>query len=253
MGFLESLGKFMAGLFPSQQKNWEENLTMEQIEDMERQGCDMTEYRKKYEERKAAEEAREQEIRQKSLDVLDMDKLQPYLAKPRDPESEFVKDMIELNRIGSKNAKKVPEGDLIYASLVQAHWALLEPGEANDRNMYAAVFCFAMDEKHMHDVEWLRDLAKKISAMKNSDNVPADNAKFIETLRDDQSMFCFKLGESLAGDADAWCTTRGFDGRKMLPLGYMPATRILPMMLTEKPEHDHSGPMHFIPLKYYTK
>jgi len=250
MGFMESLGRLMAGMFKSQQNSWEENLTLEQIEDMEKQGCDMTEYRKRFAEREAAEEARLAEIKQNSLNALDMGKLEPYFATPRDPESDFVKDVISFNKLSSKKGKALADAPIIYGSVVQAHYALYEPGEDES---YAAVFCFAMDEKHMHDEAWLRELAGKISDMKEGGDVPADNAKFIKTIRDDQSMFCFKLGESLCGDADAWCATWTISNRKKLPLGYLPVTKILPIVITEYPEVNQFAAFEFVPLQYYTK
>lgn len=252
MGFLESLGRFMSGLFPSQQNKWEENLTLEQIEDLERQGCDMTEYRQRFEEREAARKAHLAEIRQKSLDALDMERLTPYLnAVPRDLESEFVKDAVAFNHLPSKKIKRLADAPIVYASVVQAHYALYEPG-AVDEQGYGVVFCFALDEKHKYDTVWLRELAGKISEMKESSSVPSDCAKFIKTLRDDQSIFCFKLGESLCGDADAWCATHPVYFPSRLPLGYLPATKILPMLLIEKPEVNQPIELRPIPFKYYT-
>jgi Rod binding domain-containing protein len=49
MGFAELLGKTMSKLFAPQTQaatqQWAENLTLEQIEEYERQGLDMSEYR----------------------------------------------------------------------------------------------------------------------------------------------------------------------------------------------------------------
>lgn len=51
MGLLESIGKVMSKLFSSQMKGWEDKVTLGQIEEMERQGCDVAELKAKYYEK----------------------------------------------------------------------------------------------------------------------------------------------------------------------------------------------------------
>lgn len=250
MGFLESLGQIMSKLFSSQIKaatqDWVENMTLEDIENMEKQGCDMTEYRKRYEEHKAKVKA-EYERR---LALLDYSKLKPYMDTPRDPESDFIKDTIAIGKFFSKEKAKLPDAKIIYGAVVQAHSALWESRKGGS---VAAVFVFAMDDKHMYDQEWLLDIASKISELKQSNDVPKDNEKFIKTLRDDQSMFCFKLGESLCGDADAWCGTYVINKQEALPDSCLPVTRILPLLIREYPKFDYLASFELIPAKYYTK
>lgn len=250
MGFLESLGQIMSKLFASQTRaatqQWVENMTLEDIEEMERQGCDMTEYRQRYEEHQAKLKA----DYERRLAMLDYPKLEQYMNTPRDPESDFVKDTIALGKLSSKDRAKMLDAKIIYGAVVQAHSALWEPRSGGG---VAAVFVFAMDDEHMYNEKWLLNVANKIGEMKESNNVPKDNEKFIKTLRDSQSMFCFKLGESLSGGADAWCGTFAIDKQEALPDSCMPVTHILPLMMLEYPEYNYLARFELIPSKYYTK
>ena len=248
MGIMDSLGKAMSKLLSSQaqmgEAKWLETMTMEEIEDMEAKGCDMTEYRAKYAER---EEKKAAEIKRR-LDAIDYSLLDPYRNTPRDMESVFVKDVISLNNIWSFNKEALADARIVYGAVVQAHHGLWTPG---DYGHMAAVFVFALDEKHIYDVEWLLETAEKISEMKISANVPDDNMKFIAKLRDDKSMFGFKLGASLCGDADAWCTTYAFKEQAVLPDTYLPQNNILPFLLMKTPEY--LADLQLIPVKYYNK
>jgi len=250
MGFLESLGQVMSKLFASQTRaatqQWVENMTLADIEEMERQGCDMTEYRQRYEEHQAKVKA----TYERRLALLDYPKLKQYMDTPRDPESEFVKDTIALGKLSSKDGQKMLEAKIVYGAVVQAHHLLYE---TRTGGQVAAVFVFAMDEKHIYDQEWLNDIAGKISELKESTSVPKDNEAFIKRLRDDQSMFCMKLGESLVGDADAYCATMAINKQEAMPDSCLPVTRILPLMLLEYPKPKYMAQLEMIPSKYYTK
>lgn len=248
MGFFDFLGKLMSGAASnsSTMKNWEENMTLEEIEDLERQGCDMTEYRKKYEAREAAKAAR----RNRNLEMMDFDKLNIYKATPRALDSEFVKEVAALGKLSKKREAKLVDAKIVYGAVVQAHSDLWEPGTGGPM---AAVFVFALDDAHMYDQEWLRKTAENISKMKESVDIPKDSREFIETLRDDQSIFCFKLGESLSEGADAWCVTYAIDKQVNLPDRCLPACRILPLMLLDYPEYNQVADIELIPAKYFTK
>ena len=251
MGIMDAIGKAMSSLLSSQAKAgeaaWVERITMEEIEEMEAKGCDMSEYRVKYEEREARKAA---EIKRR-LEAIDYSLLDNYRSTPRDLESDFVKDVASFSDGFFFNKENLADATIVYGAVVQAHFGLWEPGEYGSM---AAVFVFAMDEKHIYDVDWLLNTAEKISEMKNSSNVPEDCKKFIATLRDDKSIFCFKLGESLSGDADAWCCTYAFKDQTKLPDTYLPQNKILPFILMKKP-HDKTWEVDIalIPAKYYNK
>ena len=247
MGFMDSLGKAMSKLLSSQaaagEAAWVERITMEEIEDMEAKGCDMTEYRAKYAER---EERKAAEIKRR-MEAIDYSLLDPYRNTPRDIDSAFVKDVISLNSSYLTKKQKYADAKIVYGAVVQAHHGLWTPG---DYGHMAAVFVFALDE-HVYDVEWLLDVAEKISEMKESSNVPEDNREFITTLRDDQSVFGYKVGASICGDAYAWCTTYAFMEQKVLPDTYLPQNKIVPFLLMKTPEY--LADLEIIPAKYYNK
>ena len=85
---------------------------------------------------------------------------------------------------------------------MQANTALWMPG---NNDYYPAVFVFALDQKHIHDTEWLKQIAEEINVLQDADQIPGDCRKLIQTLRDDTSEFCFRIGKSVCGDANAWC------------------------------------------------
>lgn len=91
----------------------------------------------------------------------------------------------------------------------------------------------------------------KIMEMKVSPVVPADCQQFIHILRDDQSDFCFPLGTSLAGGADAWCVTYKFDKQTILPGSRLPEDGIVPFLLEAKPKKQIPIQLAAIPGKYY--
>ena len=93
--------------------------------------------------------------------------------------------------------------------------------------------------------------AEKIMEMKVSPVVPADCQQFIHILRDDQSDFCFPLGTSLAGGADAWCVTYKFDKQTILPGSRLPEDGIVPFLLEAKPKKQIPIQLAAIPGKYY--
>ncbi|NDW19737.1 hypothetical protein D0T53_12565 [Dysgonomonas sp. 216] len=231
-------------------KNWEDNVTLEQIEEMEKQGCDVAELRKKFEDKVAAKEAHERKLIEDSLNILDFNKLASNFATPRDVDGEFMKDVVAYTKAKPKRIEQLAGASVIYGAVVQAHYSLYEPG---NNDMAAMVIVFATDEKHIHDIEWLNATARKISEMKESGDVPRDCVKFITTLRDDRSMFCFKLGESLSGYADAWCATHTISKPGDLPLGYLPANGIVPFLLVGEPEENQFPDIELIPSRQYTK
>jgi hypothetical protein len=250
MGFLESLGKTMAKILTPQgqaaaEQEWAENLTIEQIEEYERQGLDMSPYRKMREEKAAAQ----QKLIDDSINAMDLGKLDKY-KKARSAEDAFVTDVARFNSISDKRKAELELAPLVYGRVVQAHHGLYDPNENTDHA--GIVFVFALDDAHRYDEAWLAKTAERISEMKEGGTVPPDCRKFIETLRDDRSYFCVKLGDSLNEGADAWCATYWLREQKQLPLGYIPHCRIIPFLLSTLPTHNNVE-IELIPPAYYTK
>ena len=179
-----------------------------------------------------------------------LDRLKPYLQTPRDMETPFFRAVAGNAPWLFKDRwkKKYTESPVIYAAVVQANSALWRPG---DNDYYPAVFVFALDKKHIHDVEWLSQMAEKISELSDSPTVPDDCRKLINTLHDSQSEFCFRIGKSVSGDADAWCATYKFDKQSALPRKALPSDGIVPFLLKANPVENQFVDFKLIPSELY--
>ena len=72
----------------------------------------------------------------------------------------------------------------------------------------------------------------------------------IATLRDSQSIFCFKVGGSIAEGADAWCFTQNIDPTQ-LPHKCLSQEGIVPLLLTGTVKENYSPSLKQIPAKYF--
>ena len=233
---------------------WEAAMTEEEIAEMEKKGYDMSSVRGMQAEnaaQEAADEAAFAEQRQATAVPTDLNKLTPYRSVPRSTESGFFQEVAGKAPLFGKDKwrEKLANAPLIYGAVVQANRDLWLPG--TDEYL-PAVFVFALDSSHIHDVAWLTATAEAISEMKVSDAVPADCREFIDILRDDQSEFCFPLGASLAGGADAWCVTFKFDKQTILPGNRLPEDGIVPFLLEAQPKKQMPIQLSPIPGKYYS-
>lgn len=193
-------------------------------------------------EQKNIKEARESR-------VYNLEKLDPYKQVPRD-DSQFVTDVAGKAPLFGKAKWKTTflNAPIIYGKVVQANSDLWDPGTGKD---LPAVIVFALDDQHIYNIEWLTEIADKIKQLKNSNDIPKDCSKFIKTLRDDQSYFCFKVGASVAGDANAWCGTFSLPDQSLLPNSALPGNGIVPFLLTEDPKENRFLQLKMIPGKYY--
>jgi hypothetical protein len=177
-------------------------------------------------------------------------RLDPFKSTPRSADTDFFKDCAgRPPLIGNKNKwrERYTNAPLVYAAVVQANTALYEPG--ND--YLPAVFVIATDDAHRYDTEYLSELANKIYGLKNSADVPNDCRNLIATLRDDQSVFCWKIGTSIAGNADTWCFTHNME-QKYLPHQCIPPEKIVPFLLTDTALKDNVVvTVKQIPAKYF--
>lgn len=232
---------------------WDAAMTEEEIAEMEKKGYDMSSVRGRQAEMDAQEEADKAAFgdRQKAAAVpTDLNKLTPYRSTPRSTESCFFRDVAGKAPFFGREKwrEKYANAPMIYGAVVQANSDLWLPGTGE---YLPAVFVFALDGPHIYDVEWLRDTAEKISEMKVSGAVPADCQEFIHILRDDQSEFCFPLGDSLADGADAWCVTFKFHKQTILPGNRLPEDGIVPFLLEARPKKQIPVQLTPIPGKYY--
>jgi hypothetical protein len=264
------------------QQQWAENLTLEQIEDLERQGCDMTEYRIIYGEQQAE--------KQRFIDSTDLSKLDPY-KKTRSVGDTFVEDVAKFNKMSDKNKQKLETAPLVYGKVVEAHYALFKSNPKN-KDGGGIVFLYATDDAHRYDEEWLTKTANRILEMKESVKnqpetavekifgllglkknliysltvgasqekkkvqfLPEDCRGFINSLCLDASRFCYRLGKSLSEGAEAWCVTYSLWDQSKLPMAQIPHNRIIPLLITEQKE-GYGGiddGAQLIPPAYYTK
>ena len=232
---------------------WEAAMTEAEIAEMEKKGYDVSSIRAKQAELAAQEEEDDAAFAQRRKDTavpVALDKLRIYCSTPRSPESDFFKDVAGKAPLFGKDKwrEKFENAPLIYGAVVQANSDLWLPG---NESYLPAVLVFALDSAHLYDAKWLTELAKKVSEMKESAATPADCREFIEILRDDQSEFCFPLGDSLAGGAEAWCVTYKFEKQSILPGSRLPEEGIVPFLLEAQPKKQIPIQLRPIPGKYY--
>lgn len=216
-----------------------ENMSLADVDNMEKQGCDVADLRQRVLARIELEKSR----------VYKLDGLEPYKAVPRNPESDFYKDLTARPPLIGREKwfEQCLNAPLIYAAVVQAHYGLWKP---DDYGNMGVVFIFSPGTSRTYDTEWLRTIAGKISEMKNGSSVPGDCSQFIKTLRNDQSQFCFKLGPSLVGDVETWCATETVKNQSLLPHKCLPYDRIVPLLLLEPLREDRTASFQWLPAKY---
>lgn len=261
-------------------QEWAKNLTLEQIEELEKQGCDVSEYRIIYEEQQAE--------KQRLIDSNDLSMLDKY-KKVRSAGDAFVEDVAKFNKLSDKKKQKLEQAPLVYGKVVQAHYALFKSNPKN-KDGAGIVFLYALDDAHRYDEEWLTKTANRISEMKASvenqgntggllgtisklfgleDNfiissilkkkkfqfLPEDCRSFMKVLCNDKSRFCLKVSDSLSDGAEAWCATYSLWDQSKLPMAQIPHNRIIPLLLTDQPQ-GYGGiddAAQLIPPTYYTK
>lgn len=236
-------GGIMEAMQNKATEQMENTMSMADVDNLEKQGADVAELRQKVAARIAREQA-EAEAR-----VYKLDNLEPYKATPRDPESEFYKDLAaKAPLIGrEKWLAKCLTAPIVYTAVVQAHHGLWKPG---DYGSMAAVFAFTPNPARMYDTAWLKEVAAKVSDMKGGLAVPPDCREFIKLLRNEQSEFCCKLGASLTDGEETWCATYAFRDQAVLPHKCLPYDRIVPFLLLDPPVENRYASFALIPAKY---
>ncbi|MDR0530990.1 MAG: hypothetical protein LBG83_02870 [Oscillospiraceae bacterium] len=133
---------------------------IDQLRTYEKNGYDVSEWLpaalEKAKMRDAAQDVREGKAQAGEVKLenpIDLEKLTPYLAAPRDAGSPFVADMMGLGGLfgKEKRARALSEAPLVFGAVVQANHALWKPGN----NTTTAVFVIAKDAAHKNDAAWL--------------------------------------------------------------------------------------------------
>ena len=237
-------------------RNFQIDVTnLAQLEQYEKMGWDVSEFKEPLlAQAKVQQAAREGKIAADDnalSNPVHLERLNPYLAVPRDPGCALIQDMLKIMLVGKKEKlKSYSAAPLVYASVVQANRNLWQPGTAQ---FLPAVLVFAADDAHRNDVAWLNNLAGEIKRLKNSAEIPQDMLQLIGMLRNDQSEFCYKIGASAAGGADAWCATYKFSSQSQLPGKCLPSIGIVPFLLKSPPVQGGSIGTNFVPIpaKFY--
>lgn len=255
-GLQETLAKEvnkLQGQNPNQQptqnastdSDWQDNMTDEDIAELEKMGCDVSELKIKQQAKQKTQDV----TKEQRQEQIKLNKLHIYQATPRSEHTEFFHNIAGKPPIfGSKDKwlERYQNAELIYAAIVQANSDLWEPG---DEEYLTAVIVYTNDKTLRYDMDWLRRIADKINQLQESDDVPADCQDFIETLLDQESQFLYKVGTSVTDGVTVWCETLNIPNQSDLPNGCLPPNKILPLLLHHVSDDELAT--YFIPAKYY--
>ena len=162
------------------------SLTDEAIEKIKSEGQDVEIL---YKNREAA---RQRKI-EKTTNIVHLGRLDEHRKTPRDPKSAFVKKSVK----GNKNV--IAEAPLVYGAVVQAQSTLWESFKNYNSGM---IVVFTLDERYRYDIGYLTEMAQKISASKKAE--PHEDMKTLrDNLMNTRSVFCNKVGQSIANDVEA--------------------------------------------------
>lgn len=211
-------------------ENYYDNLTEEQIDELESQGVDVTELRAKFQER--------QEMIEKA-GMTDLSLIAKYERIPRDTDTGFFKSMTRNMPFFGKQKyiEKYQNAKLVYSVVVQAAPVLYEPGDVTSA---AIVLLFARDEKHAKDFEFLYTIADLFVAMRDGEvEVPESCKELVKELNDPTSNITENIkGESIDErfrGADI-CVKVAYTPQDRLPGKMIPNDDILPALYFEHSE-----------------
>lgn len=159
--------------------NWQENLTWEQIIEMEEQGCDVSEIKENFmkeEARIMKEEAQNEEtlnILRFTMDHIDekyvpnktnVTKIESMINDCRNPQSEIIKDTVGKPLLwGLLGKDKWEEGikdsDVLFTSVVQCHPQLWEE-VTEDIAPAVCLLVYSLNSKYMRNIEVLKKVSK---------------------------------------------------------------------------------------------
>lgn len=234
-------------LFRSALDDWEKNMTEEDLRKMEAQGCDVSAYREKLNKRRAEEAAQAAEDLKKYYNPTDLSMLEPFIATPRSTDTEFFRAVAgKAPWFGkSKWLRKYQEGKIVYAGVIDIAPEGCRPPKHKDDHHYC-VAIYAIDDKHIHNVEWLKGLMKTLGEMRDGKRpAPGELQGLMAMFGDESNWDQKRLPSSIAGGAEVWHQRLGLDASK-LPKGYLPTDGIVPHFYWE-------GTISQIPAQFYSK
>ncbi len=206
------------------QKSWEENLTEEQIDEMEKQGTDVSELRAKLAENKKKREA---------AGETDLSMLDAYRRTPRDVNSDFIRETVGKPPLFGKAkwTEKYANAEIIFPVLLQCSPQLHKVG--NLENALIALI-YASDSAHKDNYDFLRETADKLVKMREGKmEAPKSLKKVIKDLNKPTSSFYHVVEIPEFENATLHLATYFLTSQSSLPGSVIPNDRVLPALLLE--------------------
>ena len=216
-------------LFRNAMTEWEKTMTEVELDKMEAQGCDVSIYREKLAARRAKEAEEEKRDRETWQNPTNLDKLEPYIATPRSTDTPFFQKVTGKAPWFGKNKwlKKHTEGQIIYVGVVDAPKYAWK-GEKHEDDTYQIIGVYALDEKHVRNVEWIQKVMSILRIMHEGKKPVAPGCENIMDMIPDESNWdTIKLPENLSEGADAYVRRLVVEDKE-LPKGYLPSNGIVP-------------------------
>ncbi len=221
------------------------NLTEADLDQMEANGQDVSELRKKLAERNAELER---------AGETDLSKLDAYASTPRSRDTEFFKiNAGKAPLLGkAKFYEKYENAKIVFPVVVQAASSLYVPG---DDASAAVIVLHGLSEQYKNDFEALRKAADLLVAMRDGEvEVPKSLKKLVKDLNNPKSHIHTELnGEDVdASFAGAkFLVDTVYSAQSELPNKRIPNDRVLAMLnVYEKADHNY---YQLIKGQFYTK
>ncbi len=215
------------------QEKYYENLTEKDLDEMEKNGQDVTELRKKFAEKQAELNA---------AGSTDLGRLAPFENTPRDRNTDFFKAHAGKAPLFGKDKfyEQYENAEIVYPVVVQAAPSLYKPG---DDPAAAVIVLYGLDEAHKKDFDFLRKVADLLVAMRDGEvEVPKPLKKLVKNLNNPKSHISTNLqgsdidAESMAG-AEFLIDTM-YLSQDELPGKRVPNDRVLACLKVQK-KSDH--------------
>lgn len=246
---------FFKNLIKSQLEAAKRRVTIDQIEDLEAKGYDMTSYREALAAKQAENEERYNTLKSKYPNPTNLKKLEPYVSIPRSTESPFFKAVAGKEPLFGKSKwiDKYSNGTIVYQVILDCPDEALAP-PAND-DAYYCIALYAIDDAHARNEEWLHRILNALRDMRDGKSkIPDDCTELVDMMRNKDNEGDWRdgwLGQSIAEGAQAYyykCVVYPKD----LPKGFIPDNSILPLVCTYIPQKKGHRPLvSKIPALFY--
>lgn len=222
------------GFFKNAVTEWEKTMTENDLDKMEAQGIDVSAYRAKLAARRAQEEKQAKLDNEMWQNPTNLERLAPYIATPRSTETPFFQKVAGKAPWLGKNRWicKHTEGQILYVGVINAPAEAWKGGKHEEDSHYI-IGIYALDEKHIRNIEWLQKMSAALRNMyEGKQTVASGCEKIMDMISDESNWSELKLPESLAEGADT-CVRRLVVEDKDLPKGYLPTNGIVPHLYWE--------------------